>query len=56
MYDVVIMVPLKTVMLAFMNPAGAFLTKKCSPKVLIGIGSLIGVIAMLLASISQTFA
>lgn len=54
-YDVVIVVPLKTVVLAFMNPVGAFLFKYCGPKPLIAIGASIGVIAMLLASIQATF-
>lgn len=55
MYDVIIVVPLKTVVLAFMNPAGAFLVKTFNPKALIGLGASIGVIAMLLASIGTTF-
>ena len=42
-------------MLAFMNPTGAFLFKVMSPKVLIGLGSSIGVLAMVLASLAATY-
>ena len=53
--DVVNVLPLITLMLAFMNPTGAFLFKFVNPKWLIGIGSSIGVGAMCLASVSSTY-
>lgn len=55
MYDAVIVIPAITVMLAILNPTGAFLYRKVSVKLLIGMGSSLGVIAMLLASTSDTF-
>ena len=54
-YDAVYVIPFLTIVLAFMNPAGAFLFNCCNPKVLIGIGSMIGVLAMCLSTIAATF-
>ena len=41
--------------MAFFNPAGAFLFKVISPKLLIGVGSGIGVLAMVLGANTATF-
>ena len=54
--DVVTVLPIITLMLAFMNPTGAFLFKVVNPKHLIGFGSAIGVLAMCLASVATTYA
>ena len=51
-----IVIPLITVILAIMNPAGAFLFKVISPKVIIAVGSTLGITAFLLAgNIAATF-
>ena len=49
-YDAVSVIPMITIMLALMNPIGAFLIKIVSPKILIAAGSILGVIAMVLAA------
>ena len=54
-YDAVSVIPVITVMLAIMNPTGAFLFKIVSPKLLIGVGSILGVLAMILAALTSTF-
>lgn len=48
--DAVTVIPGFLAMLAFMNPAGAFLFKVVHPKLLILAGSALGILAFLLAS------
>ena len=56
MYDAVYVLPIGTVTLAIMNPAGAFLYRYVDPKILIAVGGTFGVTAMLLATQVSTFA
>lgn len=55
MYDTVIVIPAITCMLAIVNPTGAYLYRRVPVKVLIGLGSCLGVLAMIFASMSETF-
>ena len=49
-YDAVIVIPIITVMKGLMNPTGAFLFRVASPKLLIGVGSGLGVLGIILAA------
>ena len=55
LFDAVYFIPIGFMMLMFMNPAGAFLQKVVHPKLLIAMGSLIGVASALLAAQCTTF-
>ena len=55
MYDAVIVIPMNVCVLAFMNPLGAFLVRKVNPKILIAMGSCLGVLAMVLNASASTF-
>ena len=55
LFDAVLFLPICYMIMMFMNPTGAFLTKILHPKILIGVGSLIGVIACLIAARCMTF-
>ena len=55
MLDSVYLLPAGITVLAFMNPAGAFLIKYVPPKVLITVGAAIGVASALLAARANTF-
>ena len=50
MYDAVIVLPIFTIVLGIMNPVGALLYKKLNPKLLMGVSTSLGVLAMLLAA------
>ena len=50
MYDTVIVLPMILVVLAVVNPIGAFLTTRYNPKLLISIGVSFGCLAMVLAA------
>ena len=50
MYDAVIVLPMFTIVLAIMNPIGALLYKKLSPKFLMGASTSFGILAMVLAA------
>ena len=55
-YDAVYVMPIVVLMMAFMNPTGAFLFKVANPKILIAIGCSMGVSAMCIAAFVDNFA
>ena len=55
LFDSVYFLPIGAGMLMFMNPTGAFLIKVVHPKLMIAMGSSIGVVSALLAARSATF-
>ena len=55
LYDTVYVVPMITIMLAVMNPIGAFLYKVVNPRILLFLGNAAGVTAMLLSTTVNTF-
>ena len=50
MYDTVIVLPMFLVVLAIVNPIGAFLSNRFNPKLLISIGASLGCLAMVFAA------
>ena len=50
MYDAVIVIPIFTIMLALMNPVGAILYRRISPKLLISTGASIGILGVVFAA------
>ena len=55
MYDSVTVIPILISVMAFSNPTGAFLFKVVPAKIMVGIGSLLGVIAFAVSASAQTF-
>ena len=55
LFDSVYFIPIGETILIFINLAGAFLIKVVHPKLMIAMGSSIGVVSALLAARSATF-